>query len=119
MFWEKEDDERISIVYEAQSPNNFEHIKTFTLFTDNNQLNASDKFAKVQMLYDIKNKNNYHTHYSLDEQMVPYNGERSCKQIIRMKSIRFGHKNVFLMSSNGQPYFVDPYYGKKYSEGKD
>ena len=51
--------------------------------------------------------------------MVPYNCERSCKQIIRMKSIRFGHKNVVLMSSNGQPHFVDPYYGKKYSEGKD
>ena len=57
MFWEKEDDEGISIVYEVQSPKNFEHIKTFTLFTDNNKLNASDNFAKVQILNDIKNKN--------------------------------------------------------------
>ena len=56
MFWEKEDDVGILIAYEAQSPNNFERIKTFTLFTDNNKLNVNDKFANVQMLYDKKNQ---------------------------------------------------------------
>ena len=55
MFREKEDDVGILIVYEAQSPNNFERMKTFTLFTDNNKLNVNDRFANVQMPYD-KNK---------------------------------------------------------------
>ena len=57
MFWEKEDDTGLSIVYKAMSRNEFGDLKIFIYFADNNAFDASDKFAKVRSLYDIINKN--------------------------------------------------------------
>lgn len=57
MFWEKEDDIGLSIVFEAMSWNVFEDLKVFIYFADNNALDMTDKFAKVRSLYDIMNKN--------------------------------------------------------------
>ena len=51
------------------------------------------------------------THYSIDEQMVPYTGKNSGKQT-RTKSISYGHKHVMCLD-DGYFYFVDPYFGKK------
>ena len=124
LFWEKEDDVAVPMVYNAMSRKNFEDIRRWLHFADNNNLNLNDKFAKVRMLYDLCNKNLqqfgfFHSYYSIDEQMVPYAGENSSKQTIRMKSIRFGYKNFLLCSDNGYPYFVDPYCGKKYRAGNE
>ena len=120
LFWEKGDDVAGPMVYNAMSRKNFEDIKRWLHFADNNNLNLNDKFAKVRMLYDLCNKNLqqfgfFHSYYSIDEQMVPYTGKNSSKQTIRMKSIRFGYKNFLICSDDGYPYFVDPYCGKKYS----
>ena len=45
MFWEKEDDIGLSIVYEAISRKEFDDLKNFIHFTDNNALDTSDKFT--------------------------------------------------------------------------
>ena len=94
MFWEKEDDIGLSIVYESFSGREFEELKRFIHFADNYSLNTNDKFAKVRQLYDITNKNLkkfffFHLHYLIDEQMVLYTGKNSSKQTIRAKTIRF------------------------------
>ena len=83
------------MVYEAMSTKDFEEIKRYIHFADNDNLDNNDKFAKVRKLYDITNKTLqqfgfFHTYYSIDEQMVPYTGKNSSKQTIRTKSIRFG-----------------------------
>ena len=93
-------------------------------FADNNKLNLNDKFAKVKMLYNIKNKNLqqigfFLSHFSIYEQMIPYTGKNNSKQTISTKSIRFGDKNFVLTSSDGCPYFIGPYRGKKHGGGKD
>lgn len=57
------------------------------------------------------------THYSIDEQMVPYTGKNSGKQT-RTKSIWFGYKHVMCLD-DGYLYFVDPYFGKKNGGGME
>ena len=79
---------------------------------------------KVRQLCDITNKNFkqfgfFHSHYSIDELMVPYTGKNSSKQTIRTKTIRFGYKNFVICSDDGYPYFIDPYSGAKCSGGKE
>ena len=57
MFWEKEDNIGLSIVYESFSGREFEELKRFIHFADNYSLNTNDKFAKGRQLYNITNKN--------------------------------------------------------------
>ena len=57
MFWEKEDNIGLSILYESISQREFEELKKFIHFADNHSLNTNDKFAKVRQLYDVTNKN--------------------------------------------------------------
>ena len=50
--------------------------------------------------------------------MVPYTGKNNSKQTIRTKKICFGYKNFVICSDDGYPYFIDPYCGAKYGDGK-
>ena len=111
MFWEKEDDIGLSILYEFISRREFEESKRFIHFADNDSLNTNDKFAKVRQFYDITNKNLkqfgfFHLHYSINEQIVPYTGKNSSKQTIRTKTVRFGYKNFVICSDDVYPYFI-------------
>ena len=79
MFWEKEEAIGLSIVY--VSVKEFEDIKRYINFADNNQLDTKDKFAKARKPYNIMNKNQqqfnlFHFYYSVDEIMVPYTGKK-------------------------------------------
>lgn len=56
MFWEKEYKIGLCIVYEAMSAKEFENLKIFIHFTNNNVLDMNDKLAKIRSLYDIMNK---------------------------------------------------------------
>ena len=120
MFWEKEEDIGLSIVYESISRKEFEDNKWYIYFADNNQLDTKHKFAKVRKPYDIINKNLqkfnfFHSYYSENEQIVPYTGKNSSKQTIRTKTVHFGYKNFVMCSDDSYPYFIDPYCGCKYS----
>ena len=119
IFWEKEEDIGLSIVYESISRKEFEDNKRYIYFADNNQLDTKHKFAKVRKPYDIMNKNLqqfnfFHSYYSVDEQIVPYTGKNSSKQTIRTKTVHFGYKNFVMCSDDSYPYFIDPYCGCKY-----
>ena len=57
MFWEKEDDIGLVIVYEFISRREFEELKRFVHLADDYSPNTNDKFAKGRQLYDITNKN--------------------------------------------------------------
>ena len=51
------------------------------------------------MVYDITIKNPqqswfFHSHYSINEQMIHYTGKNSSKQTIRMKSLHFDYKKI-------------------------
>ena len=47
MYWEKEEDVGLSLVYEAMARCEFENIKKYIHFADNNHLNLNDNFAKI------------------------------------------------------------------------
>ena len=103
LFWEKEEDVGVAMVYEAMSRKDFEEIKRYIHFADNGNLDNNDKFAKVRKPYDIRNKTLqqfgfFRTYYSIDKQMVTYTGKNRSKQTIRTKSITFGYKNFVLSS---------------------
>ena len=97
MFWEKEEDIGLSIVYESICRKEFEDIKRYIYFADNNQLDTKHKFAKVRKPYDIMNKNLqqfnfFHSYYSVDEQIVPYTGKIAANRPFEQKLPILGTK---------------------------
>lgn len=94
------------------------NIKKFFHLVDNNQLSKEEKLGKVTPIYTELSKNLqqfgiWHEKLSIDESMVPYYGRHSCKMFIRGKPIRFGFKIWMMCSSNGYPYAMQIYGGKK------
>ena len=76
----------------------FEDIKKLIYFSDNNNLPAGNKLAKVRPLQDRVNASLrqfgvFLKDLAIDEQMVPYYGRHSAKMFTRGKPIRFGYKN--------------------------
>ena len=53
MYWERQNDAGIPLVYEVISKNKFKQMKKYTHLSDNTQL---DKVIKVRRLYDTTNR---------------------------------------------------------------
>jgi DNA excision repair protein ERCC-6 len=121
-YWSKQPDLGVPIVIEAMSRNRFQQIKSYIHLADNLHLQQGNKMAKVQQLYDEFNENIkkfgiFDENLSIDESMVPYQGQHGCKMFIKGKPIRFGFKIWCLCAPNGYPYQMDIYTGK--SEGNE
>ena len=56
MYWEHQNDAGIPLVHEVISKNKFKQMKKYTHLSENTQLDKSDKYAKVRLLYDIANR---------------------------------------------------------------
>ena len=110
-FLEKGEDIGLLTVYESISRKEFEDIKWYIRFADNNHLNTQDKFVKLE---NYTTFNFFHFYYFVDEQMIPYTGKNSSKQTIRTKTVRFGYKNFNTCSDDVYSYFIDSYCGFKY-----
>lgn len=122
-YWSSQPDLGIPIVKKAMTRKKFQHIKRFLHVSDNEKLDGDDRFAKVRPLLDILNERFlqfgvFHTHLSIDEQMVPYFGRHSCKMFIRGKPIRFGFKYWCLCGSDGYLYQAIPYAGASVNYNK-
>jgi hypothetical protein len=88
---------------------------------DNTTIKSGDKLAKISPFYEyliekFTQFGVFHEVLSIDESMVPYYGNHSCKMFIRGKPNRFGYKVWMICSSNGYPYNMQIYCGK---EAKD
>nr|CAH7724502.1 unnamed protein product [Callosobruchus chinensis] len=116
MYWENSKDSHNILVSEAMSRDKFEYIMTHIHFSDNLNLDESDKFAKLRPIFDHLNKcflkyaspEEYH---SVDEAMVPYNGRHGCKQYIHGKPIRYGFKLWVGTTRLGYINWFVPYQG--------
>nr|CAH7723146.1 unnamed protein product [Callosobruchus chinensis] len=116
MYWENSKDSHNKLVSEAMSRDKFEYIMTHIHFSDNLNLDESDKFAKLRPIFDHLNKcflkyaspEEYH---SVDEAMVPYNGRHGCKQYIHGKPIRYGFKLWVGTTRLGYINWFVPYQG--------
>nr|CAH7713553.1 unnamed protein product [Callosobruchus chinensis] len=100
MYWENSKDSHNKLVSEAMLRDKFEYIMTHIHFSDNLNLDESDKFAKLRPIFDHLNKcflkyaspEEYH---SVDEAMVPYNETLEEKCIYGTGTIR---ENRIVMS---------------------
>nr|CAH7713554.1 unnamed protein product [Callosobruchus chinensis] len=116
MYWENSKDSHNKLVSEAMLRDKFEYIMTHIHFSDNLNLDESDKFAKLRPIFDHLNKcflkyaspEEYH---SVDEAMVPYNGRHGCKQYIHGKPIRYGFKLWVGTTRLGYINWFVPYQG--------
>ena len=117
LYWSADFDINTPVFPNTMSRTRFEMIKRFLHFADNNTIDvSSNRFAKVQPLFDITNRNlkqfGIFTEFlSIDEQMVPYRGRHPCRQFIKNKPTRFGYKLWLLSSDDGYPYHFVPYQG--------
>lgn len=117
LLWETSLDTHNELVSRSISRDRFEFIMSNLHTCDNDNLEKSDKYAKVRPLYDALNKNFFDNapheeNHSLDESMVPYFGRHSLKQFIRNKPIRYGYKIWVGATTNGYVIWKDPYQGK-------
>ena len=118
LYWEGQRDTLVGVLSNSISRNNFEKLKRYTHLADNENLEAGVKFAKVMPLYHLANKSLkqfgcFHNSYSIDEQIIPYNGRHSAKQTNREKVVRFGYKNFVITGADGYCYHIIPYEGAK------
>ena len=116
-YWSTADDLSSPVFPQTMARDRFRAIKRYLHVADNQQLTNS-KVAKVEPFYaslteQFQQFGVFHTHLSIDEEMVPYHGHHSAKMFIRNKPIRFGFKLWMLCSSDGYPYNVQIYCGKQ------
>lgn len=117
MLWETNSETYNNMVANAMRRNRFEQIKRYCHCSDNQNLQAGDKFAKVRPLMAMLNEKylnftQFQQHLSVDESMVPYFGRHGAKQFLRGKPIRFGYKMWALCDSIGYLIQFEPYQGK-------
>lgn len=116
MFWEREKDTHNELIAEAISRDRFEYIMSNLHFADNNNLDQTDKFAKLRPLFRhinakcLENAPLQKSH-SIDEAMVPYYGRHGCKQYIKGKPIRYGYKFWVGCTRLGYVNWFEPYQG--------
>ena len=90
-------DSRNAIVTSLFTRNKFLNVLQYLNLADNNNVNPSDKFSKVNPLLRMMNEScleNFipEKNISIDELMVPYYGRHGCKQYIQNKPVKFGYK---------------------------
>ena len=98
----------------------FRYVKRRIHFADYHNLEQVNKIAKVAPVYTSVNTTLglakfgvFHEDLSIDESIVPYFGRHSAKMFIRGKPIRFRYKLWSLCGSDGSPYHLQVYKGKK------
>ena len=124
MCWEMSSDSRNTIVASLFTRNRFMDVLQYLHLADNNNLNPSDKFSKVNPLFKMMNESclqNFipEKNVSIDESMVPYYGCHGCKQYIQSKPVKFGYKLCVAATPLGYAIQFYPYAGKDDNYNKD
>ncbi|KAH9639529.1 hypothetical protein HF086_007735 [Spodoptera exigua] len=116
MYWEQRVDCTFPTVAALMSRNRFEDLLRYFHVADNNNLDPSDKFAKVRPLWKLLNARwvKYYPgdkNLSIDESMIPYYGKHGTKQHIHGKPIRFGYKSWSICTRLGYLIYGELYQG--------
>ena len=124
MYWEMSSDIRSTIVASLFTRNRFLDVLQYLHLADNNNLNPSDKFSKVNPLFKMINESclqNFipEKNVSIDESMVPYYGCHGCKQYILNKPVKFGYKLWVAATLFGYAIQFYLYAGKDDNYNKD
>ena len=124
MYWEMSSDSRNTIVASLFTRNRFLDVLQYLHLADNNNLNPSDKFSKVNPLFKMIDESclqNFisEKNVSIDESMVPYYGRLGCKQYIQNKPVKFGYKLWVAATPLGYAIQFYLYAGKDDNYNKD
>ncbi|KRX62646.1 PiggyBac transposable element-derived protein 3 [Trichinella sp. T9] len=124
MFWSTAEDLAVPIARATMSRNRFHDLKKYFHIVDNMTLQEGDKLAKISPMYENMGKRLrqwgiFSEALSIDQCMVPYCGNRSCKMFIKGKEIRFGFKVWTMASSSGYPYAMQIYAGNERDRNKE
>lgn len=119
-YWSTSEEFSIPLIPKYMTRDRFLMIKKCLHFADNRHL-VDSKVAKLLPIYEILNRNLqqfgvFTKKLSIDESMVPYYGRHSSKMFIRGKPIRFGYKVWAMCSTQGFPFRLEIYTGKKTAE---
>ena len=118
MYLSHDDDVTNKAISSAMTRDRFDEMMRFLHVSDNTNLDAQDKMAKVRPLVSMLNERFLHhfipcQNLSIDESMIPYYGRHSSKQFIRCKPIRFGYKMWVLTTPLGYVIQFEPYQGAR------
>ena len=97
--------------------NKFLDVLQYIDLADNNNLDSNDKFAKLQPLFQILNKNclkNFipQRNASIDKSIESYYGRHGCKQYMQSKPVKFAYKLWVAATPLGYPIQFYPYADK-------
>ena len=117
-------DSRNTIVASLFTRNRFLDVLQYLHLADNNNLNPSDKFSKLNPLFKMINESclqNFipEKNVGIDESMVPYYGRHGCKQYIQNKPVKFGYKLWVATTPLGYAIQFYPYAGKDGNYNRD
>ncbi|KAL2770578.1 piggyBac transposable element-derived protein 2 isoform a [Daubentonia madagascariensis] len=121
MFWETSPDSHHHLVADAIRRDRFELIFSYLHFADNNELDESDRFAKVRPLI-VRMNCNFQKHapleefYSFGESMCEYFGHRGSKQLHEGKPMRLGYKIWCGTTSRGYLVWFEPSQGTLFTK---
>ena len=121
LMWESQSDCTIKYVVKTMNRTRFWQIKKFIHFSDNTNLDKSDKFAKIIPLINLMNEKldfcgTIEDVYSIVQSMsrwCPTHLLRPTQADTQPKTIQFGYKNFWLTTKTGFPVHCIPYAGKK------
>ena len=124
MYLEMRDDSRNSFVTSLFTRNRFLDVLQYIDLADNNNLDANDKFAKLQPFFKILNKNclkNFipERNAGIEESVVPYYGRHGCKQYMQSKLMKFGYKLWVAATPLWYAIQFYPYAGKDANYDKE
>ena len=90
MYWSRSDDCNVELVQIIMTRSRFREIKKYLHVCDNDALDETNRFAKIQPLIDVINKKYlqfgvFSFNLSIDEEMIPYFGRHSAKMCIKSK----------------------------------
>ncbi|XP_055780177.1 piggyBac transposable element-derived protein 3-like [Salvelinus fontinalis] len=114
MYWSLDSDVHNESISDSMRRNRFDEIMASVHVVDNTKI-TDDPFFKVRPIFSELNQSYkvmpFQEWLSVDESMIRYYGRHGCKQFIRGKPIRFGHKLWSLASPSGYMYHMEPYGG--------
>ena len=124
MYWEMSSDSRNTIVASLFTRNRFLDVLQYLHLANNNNLNPSDKFSKVNPLFKMIHEGclqNFipERNVNIDESMVLYYGCHGCKQYIQNKPIKFGYELWVAATPLGYAIQFYPCAGKDDNYNKD
>ena len=110
-------DSRNTIVASLFTRKRFLNVLQYVHLADNNNLNPSDKFSKVNPLLRMMDESclkNFipEKNISIDESMVPYFGRHGYKQCTQTKPVKFGYKLWVAVTPLGYGIQFYPYARK-------